>query len=67
MQVGGLWLPGSGRVRDPQGSVESILRWRYFPLSAPPPAALFDPVVEEPPLLDRFTAAVKSLGIETEL
>ncbi len=66
VQVGGLWLPGSGRVRDLQGSVESILHWRYFPLSAPPPAALFDPVVEEPPLLDRFTAAVKSLGIEME-
>ena len=66
VQVGGLWLPGSGRVRDLQGSVESTLRWQYFPLSAPPPAALFDPMVEEPPLLDRFAAAVKSLGIEME-
>lgn len=66
VQVGGLWLPGSGRVHDLQSSVESTLRWRYFPLSAPPPAALFDPAVEEPPLLDRFTAAVRSLGIEVE-
>ena len=66
VQVNGLWLPGSGRVHDLQGSVESVLRWRYFPLSTPPPAALFDPLVEEPPLLDRFTAAVKDLGIQMQ-
>jgi hypothetical protein len=67
VRVGDLWLAGSARVHDLESSVVSVLRQRYFPLSARPPAALFDAVVDEPPLLDRFLAAVKALGIEVEL
>jgi len=67
VRVGDLWLAGSARVHDLQSSVESVLRHKYFPLPARPPAALFDTQTDEPPLLDRFLAAVKGLGIEVEL